>query len=161
MTDCKPLNPTPDAGGKTREMPRVPMQDHYAEDTAETLAGGGLRGLSEDEAAHRLAERGPLEQPATSRSVASIIRANVFTVFNFILVSFGVLTFIFGHFEDALFIAILVANAGIGILQEWRAKRALDRLAGLVAPHATVVRDGVDRDVGVDDVVVGDLVRVA
>jgi cation-transporting ATPase E len=161
VTDRKPPKPTPDAGDETREMPRVRAQCDYSEDTAETLVGGGMRGLSEDEAAYRIAERGPLEQPATSRSMASIIRANVFTVFNFILVSFGALTFIFGHFEDALFVAILVANSGIGILQEWRAKRALDRLAGLVAPHATVVRDGADRDVGVDDVVVGDLVRVA
>src|SRR5262245_419830 len=92
--------------------------------------------------------------------MASIVRANVFTVFNLILVSFGVLTFAFGHWEDALFIGILVANAGIGILQEWRAKQALDRLAALVAPHATVVRDGRPRSVGVDEVVEGDLIRV-
>ena len=125
------------------------------DDTAETLVARPTGGLSEQEAARRLAERGPVEQPATSRSMASIIRANVFTVFNLILVSFGVLTFIFGHFEDALFIAILVGNAGIGIIQEWRAKRALDRLAALVAPHATVIRDGVERQVGVDEVLVG------
>ena len=130
------------------------------DDTAETLVARPTGGLSEQEAARRLAERGPVEQPATSRSMASIIRANVFTVFNLILVSFGVLTFIFGHFEDALFVAILVGNAGIGIIQEWRAKRALDRLAALVAPHATVIRDGVERQVGVDEVLVDDLVQV-
>ncbi len=130
------------------------------EETADDLTEKPTRGLSEAEAARRLAERGPIEQPATSRSMASIIRANVFTVFNLILVSFGVLTFVFGHFEDALFIAILVGNAGIGIIQEWRAKRALDRLAALVAPHATVIRDGFEREVGVDEVLVDDLVRV-
>jgi P-type E1-E2 ATPase len=92
--------------------------------------------------------------------MASIVRANVFTVFNLILVSFGVLTFAFGHWEDALFIGILVANAGIGIFQEWRAKQALDRLAALVAPHATVVRDGNPRSVEVEEVVPGDLIRI-
>jgi len=92
--------------------------------------------------------------------MASIVRANVFTVFNLILVSFGVLTFAFGHWEDALFIGILVANAGIGIIQEWRAKQALDRLAALVAPHATVVRDGNPRSVEVEEVVPGDLIRI-
>jgi P-type E1-E2 ATPase len=119
-----------------------------------------LQGLSEAEAARLIEERGPVEPASTSRSMASIVRANVFTVFNLILVSFGVLTFAFGHWEDALFIGILVANAGIGIFQEWRAKQALDRLAALVAPHATVVRDGRPRSVGVDEVVDGDLVRI-
>src|SRR5918992_524213 len=85
-------------------------------------------GLTEAEARRRLAERGPVAPPATSRSTASIVRANVFTVFNAILLVLGVL--------------------------------ALDRLAALVAPHATVVRDGAPRKVDVDDVVVGDLVRV-
>jgi P-type E1-E2 ATPase len=119
-----------------------------------------LEGLSEAEAARLIEERGEVEAPATSRSLASIVRANVFTVFNLILVGFGVLTFAFGHWEDALFLAILIANSGIGIYQEWRAKQALDRLAALVAPHATVIRDGQPRQVGVDEVVDGDLVRV-
>ena len=141
-------------------MARVDVSKERRDGGAETLVARPTGGLSEQEAARRLAERGPVEQPATSRSMASIIRANVFTVFNLILVSFGVLTFIFGHPEDALFIAILVGNAGIGILQEWRAKRALDRLAALVAPHATVVRDGFERQVGLDEVLVDDLVQV-
>jgi P-type E1-E2 ATPase len=119
-----------------------------------------LTGLSEAEAARLLAERGPTEPPTTSRSLASIVRANVFTVFNLILVAAGVLTFAFGHWEDALFIGILVANSSIGIFQEWRAKVALDRLAALVAPHATVVRDGAARQVTVDEIVVGDLIRI-
>jgi P-type E1-E2 ATPase len=119
-----------------------------------------LEGLSEAEAARLVAERGEVEPAATSRSLASIVRANVLTVFNLILVSFGVLTFAFGHWEDALFLAILVANSGIGIYQEWRAKQALDRLAALVAPHATVVRDGQPRRVAVEEVVDGDLIRI-
>ena len=117
-------------------------------------------GLSEAEAARLLAERGPIEPPATSRSLTSIVRANVFTVFNAILAVFGVLTLAFGDWRDALFLGILVANAGIGIGQELRAKRALDRLSADVAPHATVVRDGKPREVAVEDVVPGDLVRV-
>jgi P-type E1-E2 ATPase len=119
-----------------------------------------LTGLSEVEAARLLAARGPSERPSTSRSMASIVRANVFTVFNLILVSFGVLTLAFGQWEDALFIAILVANASIGILQEWRAKRALDRLAALVAPHATVIRDGNPEVLVVEEIVEGDLIRL-
>ncbi len=78
---------------------------------------------------------------------------------NGILLLFGVLTMTFGEWQDALFLGILVSNVAIGSFQEIRSKRALDRLAALVAPDAVVVRDGVDRRVPVDQVVVGDLVR--
>ena len=118
-----------------------------------------LQGLTEQEAERRLAAQ-PAELENSSRSYKSIVVANVFTVFNLILLVFGVLTLAFGEAQDALFLAILVANAGIGIAQEVRAKRSLDRLAALVAPHATVVRDGRARHVDVGDVVEGDLVLV-
>jgi cation-transporting P-type ATPase E len=72
-----------------------------------------------------------------------------------------VLTIAFGSWRDALFLGILISNIGIGSFQEIRSKRALDRLAALVSPEAVVVRDGVDRRVPVDEVVVGDLVRLA
>jgi len=117
-------------------------------------------GLTEAEAARRLAERGRPQRQASSRSYASIVRANVFTVFNLILAVAGAATLAFGEWQDALFLGVLVANAGIGIVQEVRAKRALDRLSALVAPQATVVRDGAARPVAVEEVVVGDLVRV-
>jgi P-type E1-E2 ATPase len=120
-----------------------------------------VTGLTEVEAARRLAERGPPPPTPTSRSYASIVRANVFTLFNLILAVAGGMTLAFGEPQDALFLGVLVGNAGIGIAQEVRAKRALDRLTALVAPHATVVRDGAERVVPVGDVVDGDLVRVA
>jgi P-type E1-E2 ATPase len=117
-------------------------------------------GLSEAEADRRLRARGEVEPPQTSRSYTSIVRANVFTVFNLILAVLGALTLTFGDWRDALFLGILVSNTAIGITQEVRAKRALDSLAALVAPTATVVRDGQARRVGVAGVVDGDLVRI-
>jgi cation-transporting ATPase E len=77
-----------------------------------------------------------------------------------ILLVAGIVTLAFGQWQDALFLGILVANSGIGIGQELRAKRALDRLAALVAPTAHVVREGQARDVPVEGVVEGDLVRI-
>jgi cation-transporting P-type ATPase E len=121
-------------------------------------ASGGAQGLSEQEAALRLAERAPFEPPASSRSYTSIVRANVLTVFNLILLVFGTITLAFGDWRDALFLGVLVSNSAIGITQEVRAKRALDRLAALVAPTGTVVRDGRTRAVPVEELVVGDLV---
>ena len=74
---------------------------------------------------------------------------------------FGVLTLVFASWRDALFVGILVSNIAIGSFQEIRSKRALDRLAALIKPQAVVVRDGTDHHLPVDQVVVGDLVRLA
>jgi magnesium-transporting ATPase (P-type) len=117
-------------------------------------------GLTAEEAKRRLASSEPAPQVA-SRSYASIVRANVFTVFNLILLVAGVATLAFGDWQDALFLGVLVSNSLIGITQEVRAKRALDRLESLIAPTAAVVRDGTVAHLPVEDVVVGDLVRVA
>ncbi len=140
-----------------------PLTDLPAQEVAYPLACRGVvdpvtnPGLSTDEASRRLAARGPVESVGTSRSYNSILRANIFTVFNLILIFFGVLTLAFGSWQDALFIGILVANTGIGIVQEVRAKLALDRLSALVVPTATVLRSGQPVKLGRDDVIQGDL----
>jgi cation-transporting ATPase E len=119
-----------------------------------------LRGLTTREAeSRRMTGESPPQ--TASRSYASIVRANVFTVFNLILLVAGVATLAFGAWQDALFLGILVSNSLIGITQEVRAKHALDRLESLIAPIANVVRDGEVARLAVEDVVVGDLVRVA
>jgi cation-transporting P-type ATPase E len=124
-------------------------------------ASTGWPGLSEEDAAARLEASPPRGHRASSRSYASIVRANVLTVFNLIIAGFGVITLIFGDVRDALFLGIIVANAGIGITQEVRAKRALDRLSLLVAPHATVERGATSRQVPVEEVMVDDLVLLS
>jgi len=134
-----------------------PTSPNTAPLVASGSGGGGLAGLSEEEAARRLAARGPTGPRRSSRSYASIVRANVLTVFNAILAGFGALTLAFGDWRDALFLGVIVANSGIGITQEVRAKRALDRLSVLVAPHARVNREGTTRAVAVEEVLVGDL----
>ncbi|HET9721365.1 MAG TPA: HAD-IC family P-type ATPase [Solirubrobacteraceae bacterium] len=118
-------------------------------------------GLSEAKAALRLAQSGPSSPESSSRSYASIVRANTLTVFNLILAGFGIVTLIFGDARDALFLGIIVANAGIGITQEVRAKRALDRLSLLVAPKATVERDGIRKEIAVEFLVPGDLLLLS
>ena len=126
----------------------------------EREGGLGAAGLTEAEAANRLAAARRPRGGGTSRSYASIVRANVLTVFNLILAVFGTLTLIFGDARDALFLGIIVANSAIGIVQEVRAKRALDRLSLLVAPSARVKRDGLTRQLPPDQVVVDDVVIV-
>lgn len=93
----------------------------------------------------------------TSRSFAEIIRANVFTRFNAILGSLLVVILIVGPPQDGLFGIVLVANVLVGIVQETRAKRSLDRLAVLTAPKARVVRSEGVVDCLVGAVAVGDV----
>src|SRR5215510_10404774 len=116
-------------------------------------------GLSSGQVAERRAEgltNAGGEQ--TSRSVAHILRANILTRFNLILGVLLVVILAVGQPQDALFGVVLVTNALIGIVQELRAKRTLDRLAVLTAPKVRVVRDGTPRDIAVDDLVADDLV---
>jgi cation-transporting ATPase E len=94
----------------------------------------------------------------TSRSVAEILRANIFTRFNLILGVLLAVILVVGEPQDALFGIVLVTNALIGIGQELRAKRTLDRLAVLSAPRVRVIRDGTPRDIAVDELVADDLV---
>jgi cation-transporting ATPase E len=118
-------------------------------------------GLTADDVAARVA-RGQTNASGerTSRSVAEILRANIFTRFNFILGTLLVAILAVGQFRDALFGIVLVSNSLIGIVQELRAKRTLDQLAVLSAPRARVVRDNATREVAVGDVVLDDIVDV-
>jgi cation-transporting P-type ATPase E len=119
-------------------------------------------GLSEEVAARLRAEgQGNTAATRTTRTVAEIVRANVLTRFNAILGVLLVVILVVGPLVDALFGIVLVSNTAIGIIQELRAKRTLDRLAVLAAPQTTVVRDGRPRSVGAEEVVLGDVVEVA
>jgi len=116
-------------------------------------------GLSSTEAAQRLERLGPVE-PSSSRSMASIVAGNVFTLFNAILGVFFVLLISLGLFADSLFGLVAVINSVIGIRQEVRAKETLDELALLVAPRAKAVRDGAEVELTTEEIVPGDLIRV-
>src|SRR5260221_4076884 len=93
----------------------------------------------------------------TSRSVAHILRANILTRFNLILGVLLAVILVAGQPRDALFGVVLVTNALIGIAQELRAKRTLDRLAGPSAPRVPAIRAGAPPDIAVADPVAGAL----
>jgi cation-transporting ATPase E len=122
-------------------------------------AGRHPQGLSEVEAQRRLDRLGPPPEPQ-SRSVASIVAGNVFTLFNLILGVFFLLVLSLGLFADALFGFVAIINSAIGIRQELKAKETLDQIALLVAPRAKVIRNGTVRELHSDEVVPGDVVRV-
>ncbi|MGZ8753813.1 MAG: HAD-IC family P-type ATPase [Acidimicrobiia bacterium] len=118
----------------------------------------GLDGLSSLEVRQRI-ERGEVNDVprSTSRTVGEIVQANVFTRFNMLLGVLVVVVLFVAPIQDALFGFVLVANASIGIVQELRAKSALDRLALLSAPRARVVRGGSVGALAVDRVVLDDV----
>jgi cation-transporting ATPase E len=121
----------------------------------------GADGLSAVDVEARVAAgRTNAVEQATSRTVADIIRANVLTVFNGLLATLFVIVLATGRWQNALFGLVIVANSVIGIVQELRAKRALDRLALLNTPRARAVRDGAVDEIDVHAVVIDDLLEV-
>jgi len=119
-------------------------------------------GLSSAEVAERIAQGQHNDVPRrTSRSTAEIARSNVFTLFNAIVGTLCAIVLIFGQPQDALFGLVIVANTGIGILQELRAKRTLDRLALVGAEPVRVIRDGAPTDLQPHEIVNGDEVLLA
>ncbi|MDX6634817.1 MAG: cation-transporting P-type ATPase [Solirubrobacterales bacterium] len=118
------------------------------------------QGLSNKEAAARLRKLGPPPENS-SRSLASIVAGNVFTLFNAIIGAFFLLDIGLGLYADSIFGLIAVVNSSIGIYQEKKAKETLDEIAVLVAPHARVVRDGEVVELLATEVVPGDVVQVS
>ncbi|MGI8777071.1 MAG: HAD-IC family P-type ATPase [Acidimicrobiales bacterium] len=114
-------------------------------------------GLSADEVATRVAAgKVNTSSGQSSRSLGQIVRANVFTRFNAILGVLLAVILVIGPINDSLFGLVLVSNAAIGIIQEVRAKRTLDRLTLMAAPHATVARDGRSVELTVEELVLDD-----
>jgi cation-transporting ATPase E len=114
-------------------------------------------GLTSSQVAQRRA-RGEVNDTGrrTSRPVSAIVRANVLTRFNAIVSVLCAVVLVTGRPQDALFGLVIVANTGIGVVQEVRAKRTLDRLAVLGEEPVRVVRDGAVIQVRPQEVVLGD-----
>ena len=98
----------------------------------------------------------PVDPPA--KTTKEIIQENVFTYFNLIFLVLAVLLCLVGSFRDLTFLPVIVLNTLIGIIQETRAKKVLDNLTMLNAPHAMVIRDGKKSQINAEDLVVDDIV---
>ena len=118
-------------------------------------------GLSKQDVAERQADgRGNAVKASSSRSIVDIIRANVFTLFNGIILGAMVLVLLTGSWKDAVFGVVIIVNTGIGIVTELKSKRTLDKLSILVASDYLVHRDGADMEVPHDDIVLDDLLWI-
>lgn len=92
------------------------------------------------------------------KTTKEIIHDNLFTYFNLIFVILTVLLCIAGSFRELTFLPVIILNTLIGIVQEIRAKKVLDNLTMLNAPHATVVRDGQKSVIDAEELVLDDIV---
>ncbi|MET8581087.1 HAD-IC family P-type ATPase [Streptomyces collinus] len=119
---------------------------------------GGLTGA---EVAERVARGQVNDVPVrSSRSMGEIVRANVFTRFNAIIGVLWLVMLFVAPIQDSLFGFVILANTGIGIVQEWRAKQTLDSLAVIGESRPTVRRDGSAVEVPTSGIVLDDLVEI-
>jgi len=120
-----------------------------------------VRGLTAAEVAERVARGQVNDVPVrSSRSMGEIVRANVFTRFNAIIGVLWLIMLFVAPFQDSLFGYVIIANTGIGIIQEWRAKKTLDSLAVIGEARPTVRRDGVAAAISTSEIVLDDLIEI-
>ncbi|MFD7981405.1 HAD-IC family P-type ATPase [Streptomyces sp. NPDC059071] len=118
-------------------------------------------GLTSAEVAERVARGEVNDVPVrSSRSTTDIVRGNVFTRFNAIIGVLWVIMLFVAPIQDSLFGFVIVANTGIGIIQELRAKKTLDSLAVIGEARPTVRRDGVSAEISTSEIVLGDLIEL-
>ncbi|WP_016906528.1 HAD-IC family P-type ATPase [Streptomyces xiaopingdaonensis] len=138
-----------------------PSEDRDAEG-APGAPGTPATGLTSSQVAERIARGEVNDVPVrSSRSTADIVRANVFTRFNAIIGVLFLIILVVGPIQDGLFGFVIIANTGIGIIQELRAKRTLDSLAVIGESRPTVRRDGAKVGIPTGEIVLGELVELA
>ncbi len=119
------------------------------------------RGLSPAEVAERIS-RGEVNElpPRSGRTTWDIVKANVFTRINFLLMVLFVMVLSTGSIVNALFGFLIIINSGIGLIQELRAKRTLDNLAVVGEGKPLVRRDGVTAELPRESVVLDDIIEI-
>lgn len=141
----------------------APAVAGYIPEYSETPHSGSFdiaqHGLSSDDVARLTAEgRVNTQNNKSSRTLWSIMRAHLFTVFNFVLGACGAVVIMYQRWADLLFLGAVIANVVIGFVQEYKAKLELDRISLLDRSPATAVRDGKSVEVPMEQLVEGDVV---
>jgi magnesium-transporting ATPase (P-type) len=133
-----------------------------AKDEALRALGAAESGLTSAEAARRLAEHGPNQLPAPpKRSAVLRFLSQFHNVLIYVLIVSAAITAALQHWTDTgVILAVVVANAVIGFVQEGRAEQAMDAIRGMLAPRSAVLRDGRRQSVDAAELVPGDIVLV-
>ena len=125
-----------------------------------TALGATHNGLSQEEVDKRLAQYGPNRLPAPARRSAIIrFMAHFHNILIYVLLGAAIITAGLGHFIDTgVILAVVLANAAIGYIQEGRAEQAIEAIRQMLAPHTSVLRGGKRRTIDSGLVVPGDIV---
>lgn len=121
--------------------------------------GVPIMGLTSEEVRERI-DNGQTNHTdiSTQKTVGQIVKSNLLTYFNLIFLILTVLLCIVGSFRNLTFLPVIIGNTVIGIFQELRAKKTLDKMSMLNAPHSIVVRDGEQQQIQSEELVKDDII---
>ena len=120
-----------------------------------------IKGLSEEEVL-KLKERGLVNYKADvkTKSIGQIIMGNFFTLFNFLNFGLALAIFLVGSYKNLLFLGVVFCNTLISTIQEIRSKRVIDKLSLLNESKVTVIRNGIEKQIGIHEIVLGDIIKL-
>lgn len=118
-----------------------------------------ITGLTDEEVRQRV-EEGVTNRTdiSTDKTTKEIVVSNVFTYFNLIFLVITILLIMVGSFRNLTFLPIIIGNTVIGIVQEIRAKKTLEKMSLLNAPHADVIRNGSVKQISTEELVKDDVI---
>lgn len=118
-----------------------------------------IMGLTDEEVRQRVEEGFTNKADiSTDKTTKEIVVSNVFTYFNLIFLVITILLIMVGSFRNLTFLPIIIGNTVIGIVQEIRAKKTLEKMSLLNAPHADVIRNGSVKQISTDELVKDDVI---
>ena len=120
-----------------------------------------VKGLSEEKV-KELTERGLVnyKTDVKTKSIGQIITMNFFTLFNFLNFGLGLAIFLVGSYKNLLFLGVVFCNTLISTIQEIRSKITIDKLSLLNESKVMVIRDGIEKQIGIYELVLGDIVKL-
>lgn len=119
-----------------------------------------LQGLSKEEVDNRTKEGNYNKAvDSVSKTTKDIVIDNVFTFFNLLNLVLATLIILVKSYENALFMGIVISNTVIGIIQEIRAKKTIDKLSLVSASKAKVIRESKEVEVNTEDIVLDDIIK--
>ena len=123
------------------------------------LGSINIAGLTDEEVRQRV-EEGLTNRAdiSTDKTTKEIVISNVFTYFNLIFLVITILLIMVGSFRNLTFLPIIIGNTVIGIVQEIRAKKTLEKMSLLNAPHADVIRNGSVKQISTEELVKDDVI---
>lgn len=118
-----------------------------------------ITGLTDEEVRQRV-EEGLTNRAdiSTDKTTKEIVISNVFTYFNLIFLVITILLIMVGSFRNLTFLPIIIGNTVIGIVQEIRAKKTLEKMSLLNAPRADVIRNGSVKQISTEELVKDDVI---